>query len=225
MEGGEFMELYTIIFRTLFIYFLIVVVFRMMGKREIGKLSVIDFVVSIMIAELAVISIEDPKIPMVNSLVSIFVLLGIQLILAIISLKSRKMRELVDGKPSVIIKKGKVDEQEMRKQRYNFDDLLTQLRENNIRSLNEVEFGVLETTGKLSVIKKNEDTERSPLQMILPLVLDGKVLEDNLEKVDKTAFWLRQELKKVGFKDVKSISFCTLNEDGSLYVDEKNEKK
>ncbi|RZT22209.1 MULTISPECIES: DUF421 domain-containing protein [Fictibacillus] len=219
------MELYTIIFRTLFIYFLIVVVFRMMGKREIGKLSVIDFVVSIMIAELAVISIEDPKIPMVNSLVSIFVLLGIQLILAIISLKSRKMRELVDGKPSVIIKKGKVDEQEMRKQRYNFDDLLTQLRENNIRSLNEVEFGVLETTGKLSVIKKNEDTERSPLQMILPLVLDGKVLEDNLEKVDKTAFWLRQELKKVGFKDVKSISFCTLNEDGSLYVDEKNEKK
>lgn len=219
------MELYTIIFRTLFIYFLIVVVFRMMGKREIGKLSVIDFVVSIMIAELAVISIEDPKIPMINSLVSIFVLLGIQLILAITSLKSRKMRELVDGKPSVIIKEGKVDEEEMRKQRYNFDDLLTQLRENNIRSLNEVEFGVLETTGKLSVIKKNEDTERSPLQMILPLVLDGKILEDNLEKVDKTAFWLRQELKKAGFKDIKCISFCTLNEDGSLYVDEKNEKK
>lgn len=219
------MELYTIIFRTLFIYFMIVVVFRMMGKREIGKLSVIDFVVSIMIAELAVISIEDPKIPMINSLVSIFVLLGIQLILAIISLKSRKMRELVDGKPSVIIKEGKVDEQEMRKQRYNFDDLLTQLRENNIRSLNEVEFGVLETTGKLSVIKKNEDTERSALQMILPLVLDGKILEDNLEKVDKTAFWLRQELKKAGIKDIKGISFCTLNEDGTLYVDEKNEKK
>jgi uncharacterized membrane protein YcaP (DUF421 family) len=225
MEGGEFMELYTIIFRTLFIYFLIVVVFRMMGKREIGKLSVIDFVVSIMIAELAVISIEDPKIPMINSLISIFVLLGIQLILAIVSLKSRKMRELVDGKPSIIIKEGKIDEQEMRKQRYNFDDLLTQLRENNIRSMNEVEFGVLETTGKLSIIKRNRDPERSPLQMILPLVLDGKVLEDNLEKVEKTAFWLRQELKKAGFKDIKEISFCTLNEDGSLYVDEKNEKK
>lgn len=93
------MELNTIIFRTLFIYFLILVVFRMMGKREIGKLSVLDFVVSIMIAELAVISIEDPEVPMLNSLVSIFVLLGVQLILAIISLKSRKMREFVDGKP------------------------------------------------------------------------------------------------------------------------------
>jgi uncharacterized membrane protein YcaP (DUF421 family) len=196
-----------------------------MGKREIGKLSVIDFVVSIMIAELAVISIEDPKIPMENSLVSIFVLLGIQLLLAIVSLKNRKMRELVDGKPSVIINEGKVDENEMKKQRYNFDDLLTQLRENNIRSLNEVEFGILETTGKLSVIKKNEDTKRSPLQMILPLILDGRILDDNLEKVNKTSFWLRQELKRAGFKDIKSISFCTLNEDGSLYVDEKNDKK
>lgn len=219
------MELYTIIFRTLFIYFLIIIVFRMMGKREIGKLSIIDFVVSIMIAELAVISIEDPKIPMLNSLVSIFVLLGIQLLLAIISLKSRKMRELVDGKPSLIIKEGQVDEQEMKKQRYNFDDLLTQLRENNIRSLNEVEFGILETTGKLSVIKKDEDSESSPLQMILPLILDGKILEDNLEKMNKTSFWLRQELKKVGFKDIKTISFCTLNDDGSLFVDEKNNKK
>ncbi|MCM3716983.1 DUF421 domain-containing protein [Fictibacillus phosphorivorans] len=219
------MELYTIIFRTLFIYFLIIVVFRMMGKREIGKLSVIDFVVSIMIAELAVISIEDPEAPMINSLISILVLFGIQLILAVISLKSRKMREIVDGKPSIIIKEGKVDEEEMRKQRYNFDDLLTQLRENNIRSLNEVEFGVLETTGKLSVIRRDDDFERSPLQMILPLVLDGKMIEDNLQKVDKTAFWLRQELKKAGFKEIKNISFCTLNADGSLYVDEKNEKK
>lgn len=219
------MELYTIIFRTLFIYFLIIIVFRMMGKREIGKLSIIDFVVSIMIAELAVISIEDPKIPMLNSLVSIFVLLGIQLLLAIISLKSRKMRELVDGKPSIIIKEGQVDEQEMKKQRYNFDDLLTQLRENNIRSLNEVEFGILETTGKLSVIKKDEDLESSPIHMILPLILDGKILEDNLEKMNKTSFWLRKELKKVGFKDIKTISFCTLNDDGSLYVDEINNKK
>jgi uncharacterized membrane protein YcaP (DUF421 family) len=196
----------------------------MMGKREIGKLSVLDFVVSIMIAELAVISIEDPEVPMMNSLVSIFMLLGIQLILAVFSLKSRKMREFVDGKPSLIIKEGKVDEYEMKKQRYNFDDLLTQLRENNIRSINEVEFGILETTGKLSVIKKDDDRD-TPIQTILPLILDGKVIEDNLEKVNKTPLWLRQQLKKAGFKDVKSISFCTLNKDGSLYIDQKNEKK
>ncbi len=135
------------------------------------------------------------------------------------------MREIVDGKPSLIIKEGQVDEHEMKKQRYNFDDLLTQLRENNIRSLNEVEFGILETTGKLSIIKKEEDSENTPIQMIMPLILDGKILEDNLEKMDKTTFWLRQELKKVGFKEIKNISFCTLNEDGTLYVDELNSKK
>jgi uncharacterized membrane protein YcaP (DUF421 family) len=221
------MEIYTIIFRTIFIYFLILIIFRLMGKREMGKLSILDFVVSIMIAELAVISIEDPDIPMRDSLVSILMLLIIQLIMAAISLKSRKMREFIDGKPSVIIKKGKVDEHEMKKQRYNFDDLLTQLRENNIKSLNEVEFGILETSGKLSVLKKSEGSEEqeSPLQMILPLILDGRIIEDNLERVDKTSFWLRQELKKGGFKDIRAISFCTLNEDGTLYVDEKNEKK
>jgi len=135
------------------------------------------------------------------------------------------MREIVDGKPSLIIKEGQVDEHEMKKQRYNFDDLLTQLRENNIRSLNEVEFGILETTGKLSIIKKDEESENTPIQMIMPLILDGKILEDNLEKMDKTSFWLRQELKKVGFKEIKNISFCTLNEDGTLYVDELNSKK
>jgi uncharacterized membrane protein YcaP (DUF421 family) len=219
------MELYTVIFRTLFIYFLIMVIFRMMGKREMGQLSIIDFVVSIMVAELAVISIEDPTIPMLNSLASIFVLLGIQLILALVSLKSRRMREIVDGKPSLIIKEGQVDEHEMKKQRYNFDDLLTQLRENNIRSMNEVEFAILETTGKLSIIKKDEESESTPIQMIMPLILDGKILEDNLEKMDKTSFWLRQELKKVGFKEIKNISFCTLNEDGTLFVDELNSKK
>jgi uncharacterized membrane protein YcaP (DUF421 family) len=222
------MEIYTIIFRTIFIYFLILIVFRLMGKREMGKLSVLDFVVSIMIAELAVISIEDPDIPMLNSLVSILMLLAIQLMLAVLSLKSRKMREFVDGKPSVIIEKGKVDEHEMQKQRYNFDDLLTQLRENNIKSLNEVEFGILETSGKLSVLKKNQEDEinkNSQLQMILPLILDGRIIEENLERVNRTSFWLRQELKKADFKDIKSISFCTLNEDGTLYVDVKNEQK
>ncbi|MFC0188043.1 DUF421 domain-containing protein [Fictibacillus aquaticus] len=216
------MELYTILLRTVFIYFLILVVFRVMGKREMGKLSVIDFVVSIMIAELAVISIEDPKIPMINSLMAILILLAIQLGLALVSLKSRKMRDWVDGKPSLIIDRGKINEQEMKKQRYNFDDLLTQLRENNIRSVAEVEFGVLETSGKLSVIKKDECTGGSPLQMILPLILDGKVQDKHLEKLNKTSLWLRQQLKKMGYPDIKKIAFCSLNDDGTLYVDEKD---
>ncbi|MGC4375843.1 DUF421 domain-containing protein [Fictibacillus sp. Mic-4] len=212
------MEYYTIILRTLVIYFLIIVVFRIMGKREIGKLSIVDFVVSIMIAEIAVIAIEDPKLPMLYSLIPIFVLMAIQLILALFSLKSKKVRELVDGKPSVIINHGKIDEHEMRKQRYNFDDLMIQLRENNIKNLTDVEFGILESTGKLSVIKKDET-------LMLPVILDGLIQEDHLEKFGKTPFWLRRELKKLGIKDIKNISFCVIDDHDQLIIDLKDEKK
>ncbi|WP_273832654.1 YetF domain-containing protein [Guptibacillus sedimenti] len=221
------MEYITIILRTLVLYFVIIFVFRVMGKREIGQLSILDFVVSIMIAELAVMSIEDPQTPMLNTIVPMVVLVLIQILMAFVSLKSEKVREIVDGKPSVLIDRGKIDETEMRKQRYNFDDLLVQLRENNIASVSDVEFAILEPSGKLSVIKKEEDNkqEEPATLMPLPLILDGKVQEEHLERIGKTALWLRQELRKVGHKDIKRISFCSLHKNGSFFIDLKNEKK
>ncbi|MCK6257886.1 DUF421 domain-containing protein [Fictibacillus sp. KIGAM418] len=223
------MEYYTIILRTIFVYFILIGVFRLMGKREIGKLSVLDFVVSIMIAELAVISIEDPKVPMLKHLVGIFVLFLIQIFLAFLSLKSKKVREIVDGKPSIIIENGQINESEMKKQRYNFDDLLTQLRENNIKNVADVEFGILESTGKLSVITREVECDRktnsavSPLPLVFPVILDGKIQEDHLKKLDKTSLWLRQELRKMGIRDTKNISICTINNNDSLYVDKKDD--
>ncbi|MGG1575931.1 DUF421 domain-containing protein [Fictibacillus sp. NRS-1165] len=222
------MEYYTIILRTIFVYFILIGVFRLMGKREIGKLSVLDFVVSIMIAELAVISIEDPQVPMLKHLVGIFVLFLIQIFLAFLSLKSKKVREIVDGKPSIIIENGHINENEMKKQRYNFDDLLIQLRENNIKNVADVEFGILEATGKLSVFTKDDpeidmEDERSPLPLVFPVILDGKIQEDHLKKLGKTSLWLRQELRKMGIRDPKNISICTVNNKGLLYVDKKDE--
>ncbi len=197
-----------------------------MGKREIGQLSVLDFVISIMIAELAVMSIEDPSTPMISTFIPISVLVIIQLIMALISLKSEKIREIVDGKPTVLIEKGKIDEYEMKKQRYNFDDLLVQLRENNISSVSDVEFAILEPTGKLSVIKKDQNEEGYPdSHLPLPLILDGKIQGEHLERIDKTEFWLRQELRKVGQRSIKDISFCSLHKNGNFFIDLKNEKK
>ncbi|WP_221566197.1 DUF421 domain-containing protein [Alkalihalobacillus sp. TS-13] len=216
------MEIGIILFRTLFIYFIIIIVFRLMGKREIGQLSIVDFVVSIMIAEMAVISIESPEKPMMQSLLGIGVLLILQVFFAFVSLKSEKMRHIIDGKPSVIIDRGQIDETQMKKQRYNFDDLLIQLRENGVNKISDVEFAILEPTGKLSVIKKeeeeNEDDPGSNL-FPLPLVLDGKIQEQHLKRLGKTELWLRQELKKLGFRDLKKISFCSLEADGIFFID------
>ncbi|KHF28084.1 hypothetical protein LR68_03144 [Anoxybacillus sp. BCO1] len=129
------MEYVTIILRTLLLYGAILFIFRMMGKREIGELSILDLVVFIMIGEMAVIAIEQPKDPIFHTLVPMIVLTIAQIAFAFFSLKSEVFRRLVDGSPTVIIKNGKIDEKAMRKQRYNFDDLLIQLREKILKTL------------------------------------------------------------------------------------------
>ncbi len=128
-----------------------------MGKREIGELSILDLVVFIMLGDIAVVAIENTRILFCIFLLPMFVLLFLQVVLSFISLKSSNFDKLLDGQPSIIINNGKIDEKVMRKQRYNFDDLLTQLREQGIIDVNEVQFAILETSGKLSVIKKEQN--------------------------------------------------------------------
>ncbi|HEO8419861.1 DUF421 domain-containing protein [Niallia sp. FSL W8-0635] len=209
------MEPYLIIlFRTILIYVLIVLIFRLMGKREIGELSILDLVVFIMIAEIAVVAIEDYRDPILPTLFPMFILLSIQVLLAFLSLKSKKMRDFIEGEPTFIIKNGEIDEAAMKSQRYNFDDLLIQLREKNIRNIADVEFAILETSGKLSVFEK----EKEKSSITIPLIMDGIIQESNLSTIGKTNLWLRQQLKEKGYTDIKNISFCSY-QDGEFYID------
>ena len=174
-------ELTMMIVRTIFLYLLILIIFRLMGKREIGELSVFDLVVNIMIAEMAVMAIEETTTVMLHSVASIILLMMIQITMARLSLKSKKFRDLVDGSPTIIINQGKIDEKAMRQQRYNFDDLLQQLREKDIRNIADVEFAILEPSGKLSVFEK----EKMEDDITLPLIIDGKIQMDHL-RTNKT---------------------------------------
>jgi uncharacterized membrane protein YcaP (DUF421 family) len=224
-KGASVVEDYLmIVFRTLFLYTVILVIFRVMGKREIGELSILDLVVFIMIGEMAVVAIERVHTPLFKAIVPMFLLMLVQITLAIISLKSKKFRNMIDGQPSIIINRGKIDENAMRKQRYNFDDLMTQLREKNIRSIADVEFAILESSGSLSVIEKLKDNNQGNLQgdITIPLILDGNIEEENLRRINKTNLWLRQELKKKGYRDVKKISFCSY-ENGKFFIDLQDE--
>ncbi len=207
------MEILYVFIKTLFFYFVITIVYRVMGKREVGELSVIDLVVSILIAEFAAISIENYKNSIFLTLVPILTIVVIQLLVAKISLKSENLRNAVDGKPSVIIKKGKINFKEMLTQRYNLDDLLTQLRSNGIASIEEVDYAILETSGKLSVFPKT-NSESGPYP--LPLILDGSVEEDTLRQIKKNKTWLDNMLKKqnTNLKDV----FYGFYRNNSLYL-------
>lgn len=210
-------NLLIIFFRTLLMYFAILIIFRLMGKREIGELSVLDLVVFIMIGEMAVVAIENHNEPVVNTLLPMVVLLGIQIALALFSLRSNRFRKLIDGKPSILISKGKIDEKEMRKQRYNFDDLLMQLRSKDIDNIADVEFAILETSGELSVVKKSKNKNK-PASYTEPLIVGGKIQQNNLKKSNKTEAWLRSELQKRGYGDISRISFCSY-QDGEFYID------
>ena len=168
-----------------------------MGKREVGELSVMDFIVSLFIAELAAISIENYKDDMLLSILPIVTLVLIQLCVAYVSLKVTGVRKTVDGEVSVIINRGKINFEEMLKQRYNLDDLLTQLRAQSIKSIEEVDYAILETSGKLSVFKRNDDPDRT---YPLPVILDGKIQEDVLIQIRKDISWLNRKLDEENFK-------------------------
>lgn len=191
------MEYIIVLSKTILFYIVISIVYRFMGKREIGELSIMDFIVSIFIAELAAISIDNYKENVLLSLIPIIVLVIIEIVISVISLKSADTRNIIDGKASVIINRGVINFKEMLKQRYNLDDLLSQLRLESIKSIEEVDYAILETNGKLSVFKKSDD-KRSLYP--LPIILDGKIQDDTLYQINKSREWINEELNKNNIK-------------------------
>ena len=186
------MEIFTIFIRTLFFYFFIFIIYRIMGKREVGQLGIIDLIVSILIAELVVISIENYDKSVFISLVPILTLTILQLVLAYLRVKKPKIRSFLDGNPSVIIKNGKLNYKEMMRQKYNLDDLLIQMREKGYRSIEEVEYAILENNGTLSIFNKKKETTPLPL----PLILDSAIQSDTLKQLKKTEKWVYDILEK-----------------------------
>jgi uncharacterized membrane protein YcaP (DUF421 family) len=211
------MELLLLVGRTVILYFIIVLIFRLMGKREIGELSILDLVVFLMIAEIAVMAIEDTNSPIFHSFLPMATLTVLQIGFAIWSLKNQHVRRLLDGRASIIIENGQIREREMKKQRYNFNDLLIQLREKDVSNIEDVEFAILETSGKLSVIKKDQGVK----SLTLPLILDGVIQFDHLEQSGKDLPWLQKELKERGYDSFEKISYCSFNQ-GKFYIDEKD---
>lgn len=211
----------TVGFRTIIIYLLILLIFRLMGKREVGELSVLDLVIFIMIGEMAALAIENFDKPIMHTVLPMLLLMVIQIILALVSLNSSKVRKVIDGSPTLIVNKGKIDEAAMKSQRYNFDDLLMQLRAQNILSVSDVEYAILETSGELSVIEKKQ-VKKSDKTGPFPLILDGELLASNLKYINKSPEWLMKQIEQKGYTDLNLISFCSYT-DGQLFIDEKNQ--
>lgn len=216
--------------RTVLLYILVVITMRLMGKRQIAQLEPFELVIAIMIAELAVIPMQDRNIPLINGIIAITTLLFIQVTFSVLSLRSISFRSFLDGRYSLIIANGVIQEKEMRKARYNLDELLEQLRLKSIFSLADVEFAILETSGELSVLLKSQKRTVTPADMKLEttyeglpliLIMDGQVMSSELRKSQLTEAWLRTELEKCGIKSPNEVLIASLNTQGELFLQPK----
>ena len=220
--------------RTLVLYTVVVIVMRIMGKRQIGQLQPFELAIAIMISELAAVPMQNTGIPLVNGIIPILTLLIAQMTLSFVSLKNVKARGAICGKPSILIENGRIIEANLRSEMYTLNDLLEQLRIKDTPNISDIEFAILETNGQLSVIPKSqkrpvnaEDLQLSTKYEGLPLdlIVDGAVIDKNLKKANLGEHWLKQQINKFGIQDFKDVLFASLDSQGNLYYQEKDHRK
>lgn len=220
-------------FRSILIYIFVLIVMRLMGKREIGQLQPFELAIAIMIADLASIPMTDPGIPISNGIISILGLLVMHLIISIINMKSIRAREVICGKPTILVYRGKIDEKALKKERFTINELEERLRGNNVINLGDVEYAILETSGQVTVIQKPEKRNTIPEDFgILPeyegipydLVVDGKVMHENLKAIGRDYNWLKKQVEKFKIKPEQAL-IVTFDGKGQIFCQAKEEKK
>jgi len=203
-----------------------------MGKREIGQLQPFELAISIMIADLAAIPMSDTGIPITNGIIPILGLLVMHLLISIINIKGVRVRELMCGRPTILVYRGRIDEKALKKERFTINELEERLRGNNVFNLGDVEYAILETSGQITVIQKPnkratipEDFDIMPEYEGIPydLVIDGKIMQENLKKIDKDETWLRKEVGKFHISPEKAL-IVTYDGKGQIFCQEKTEK-
>lgn len=220
-------------FRAILLYIIVLIVMRLMGKREIGQLQPFELAISIMIADLASIPMTDTGVPISNGIIPILGLLVMHLLISVINLKSMKAREIICGKPRILVYRGRIDEKALKKERFTINELEERLRGNNVVNLGDVEYAILETSGNITVIQKPEKRNTIPEDFnITPeyegisydLVVDGKVMDKNLKKLGKNYQWLKNQVAKFNMKPEDAL-VVTLDGKGQIFCQEKEKEK
>ena len=203
-----------VFFRSIVLYIIVLIVMRLMGKREIGQLQPFELAISIMIADLAAVPMAEIGIPISNGIIPILGLLVMHLIISFINLKSMKVREILCGKPAILIYRGKIDEKVLKKERFTLNELQERLRSSNVVNLGDVEYAILETSGQVTVIQKPDKRTTTPKDFnIMPeyegipydLVVDGKVMYQNLKNIGKDYNWLKKQVNKFNMEPEEAL--------------------
>ena len=221
-----------IFLRSIVLYIIVLIVMRLMGKREIGQLQPFELAIAIMIADLAAVPMAETGIPISNGIIPILGLLVMHLIISFLNLKSMKIREILCGKPAILIYRGKIDEKVLKKERFTLNELQERLRSSNVVNLGDVEYAILETSGQVTVIQKPDKRTTIPKDFnITPeyegipydLVVDGKVMYKNLKTIGKDYNWLKKQVNKFGMEPEEAL-IVTFDGGSQMFCQKKLEK-
>ena len=213
--------------RTFVLYIIVLIAVRIMGKSELSKMSPFQLVIVFMIAELAAMPIDDPTTSLINGVMAIFTLMLLQVLISFLSIKSEKFKNMVSGKPSILIEKGKLNIKELSKLRITSTDLLEQLRLENCPSLSNVEYAIMESNGQLTVIPKAEEKPLTPKDMgltvnegLLPMIVisDGTLYVKNLLVAGISEEMFRQKLAGAGISSYENIFLAFYDENKVFHV-------
>ena len=212
--------------RTIIIYVTIIVSMRIMGKRQLGELELTELVVAVLISDLASHPLQDIGIPLIYGLVPALTLLCCQVLISGAIVKSARFREIICGKPSIVVDNGKIIQAEMRKNRFTLDELSEKLRKSSILDISAVKFAVLEPSGSLSVIPYPDQMPVTPKQMGLAaedggypvmVINDGRILEKNLNMLGRDRKWLDSQLKSRRLESAEEVYLMTMDSVGRIY--------
>ena len=220
-------------FRAIILYIIVLIVMRFMGKREIGQLQPFELAIAIMIADLASIPMTESGIPISSGISAIMGLLVSHLVISLINIKSIKAREIICGKPRILIYRGKIDENALIKERFTLNELQERLRDRNVTNISDVEYAILETSGQVTVIQKPNKRQTIPEDFgIMPeyeglpydLVVDGIIMEQNLKELGKDYNWLEKEVRKFGYLPEDAL-LVTIDGKGQFFCQKKDKKQ
>lgn len=218
--------------RGFILYIAIIICMRFMGKRQLGELQPTELVITILLSEIAAIPMQDNEIPMINSLLAVALLVSLEIINSVIIMKNTKIRYLLQGKPAVVIKDGKIDQKKLKKLRFTADDILDQLRQKDIFDINEVQYAVIETNGSLSVMKNPENetptvshfgfkTERRGIPVLA--VNDGRYIDTAINESEEISKKTVEKILKKENADVKEVLIMLIDKYGNYTIIKKDE--
>ncbi len=225
-------ELYRTAIHAIISVSVLFVLTRIMGKKQVAQLSFFDYAIGISIGSIAAQGTIDKDISLIECIVGLIVFTAFALLLSIISMKSYAASKFLEGTPTVIIENGRIIESGLKKNKINVNDLLEECRQKDVFDISDIEFAILETNGRLSILLKASKQPLTPNDMNLPVdyqgfstsvIIDGKVLSDYLEMINLNTNWLDTELAKQNIERYSEVLFAYVDSTGNLIVHKKNE--